>query len=108
MARRATCSGRCATRATSSCPPFGASRRGRMKLPRWPLWRWTVTHQILILVAVSVLAAQVSGLIVALTLPQRPLPGVAIEQAGARIRDAVRHVSAAQQGVDAEHEAREA
>ena len=40
-----------------------------MRIPRWPLWRWTVSHQILILVAVSVLAAQVSGLIVALTLP---------------------------------------
>ena len=78
-----------------------------MKLPRWPLWRWTVTHQILILVAVSILAAQAAGLIVALTLPQRPLAGVAIEQASARIRDAVRHVSAAQ-GQDAQREARDA
>jgi signal transduction histidine kinase len=79
-----------------------------MKLPRWPLWRWTVTHQILILVAVSILGAQVAGLIVALTLPQRPLAGVTIEQASVRrIRDAVRHVSAAQ-GQDAEREAREA
>jgi signal transduction histidine kinase len=78
-----------------------------MRLPpwRWPLWRWTVSHQILILVAVSVLAAQVSGLIVALTLPQRPLAGVAMEQASDRIKDAVHHVSAAK-GEDAAREAR--
>lgn len=77
----------------------------RLPLRRWPLWRWTVSHQILILVAVSVLAAQVSGLVVALTMPQRPLAGLAVEQATDRIRDAVRHVSAAE-GEDAVREAR--
>ena len=28
---------------------------------RLPLWRWTVSYQILILVAVSILAAQAAG-----------------------------------------------
>ncbi|MGZ3274191.1 MAG: HAMP domain-containing sensor histidine kinase [Caulobacteraceae bacterium] len=77
----------------------------RLPLWRWPLWRWTVSHQILILVAVSVLAAQVSGLIVALTLPQRPLATLAIEQASDRIKDAVQHLSTTQ-GADAAREAR--
>ncbi len=77
-----------------------------MRLPRWPLWRWTVSHQILILVAVSVLAAQAAGLVVALTMPQRPLAGVALDQATDRIKDAVRHVSAAEGQDDAVHEAR--
>jgi signal transduction histidine kinase len=71
---------------------------------RLPLWRWTVSHQILILVAVSVLAAQAAGLIVALTLPQRPLAGLALEQTTDRIKDALRHVSAA----DSQDAAREA
>ena len=78
----------------------------RLPLWRWPLWRWTVSHQILILVAVSVLAAQVAGLIVALTLPQRPLATLAIEQATDRIKDAVRHVSGAPDSEDAAREAR--
>src|ERR1700755_3471918 len=100
MARPATCSARCATRATSSSPPSGASR---MRLPpwRWPLWRWTVSHQVLILVAVSILAAQAAGLIVALTLPQRPLAELAVEQTTDRVKDAVRHVSMAQDREDA-------
>jgi signal transduction histidine kinase len=76
-----------------------------MKLPRWPLWRWTLSHQILILVAVSVLAAQAAGLIVALTLPQRPLAGLTIDQVSDRIKDAVRHVSA-DPAQDAAREAR--
>jgi signal transduction histidine kinase len=73
---------------------------------RLPLWRWTVSHQVLILVAVSILAAQAAGLIVLLTLPQRPLAEVEIEQAAGRIRDAIRHVGEAQ-GADAVREARE-
>jgi len=80
-----------------------------MKLPfrRWPLWQWTVSHQVLILVAVSILAAQATGLIVALTLPQRPFATLAIdEQATYRIKDAVRHVSGAESGADAMREAR--
>jgi signal transduction histidine kinase len=78
-----------------------------MRLPLWrsSLWRWTVTHQILILVALSILAAQATGLIVLLTLPQRPLAGVAIEQAAERIKDVARHVSVAQ-GPEAAREAR--
>jgi signal transduction histidine kinase len=79
----------------------------RTRLPRWPLWRWTVSHQILILVAVSILAAQATGLIVALTLPQRPFATLAIDdQATYRIKDAVRHVSGAAAGADAMREAR--
>jgi signal transduction histidine kinase len=61
---------------------------------RWPFWRWTVSHQILILVAVSILAAQAAGLIVLLKMPARPT-GVAMEQALGRIRDAIRHVGVA-------------
>jgi two-component system OmpR family sensor kinase len=78
-----------------------------MRLPiwRWPVLRWTVGHQILILVAVSILAAQAAGLVVLLTLPQRPLGGVTVEQAASRIKDAVRHVSQAQ-GAEAAREAR--
>ena len=78
----------------------------RPRLPHWTIWRWTVSHQILILVAVSVLAAQAAGLIVALTLPQRPLATLAIDQATDRIKDAVRHVSGAADGEDAAREAR--
>jgi signal transduction histidine kinase len=69
------------------------------------VWRWTVSHQVLILVAMSILAAQAAGLIVALTLPQRPLAGVAVEQATERIKYAVRQVSAAR-GEDVAREAR--
>lgn len=72
---------------------------------RWPLWRWTVGRQVLALVAVSILAAQATSLIVLLTLPQRPLAGLAIEQAADRIKDAVSHVSVAQ-GDDAARQAR--
>jgi len=79
----------------------------RLLIWRWPVWRWTVSHQILILVAVSILAAQAAGLIVLLTLPQRPPTSVAMEQAALRIRDAVRHVSQAQ-GDDVVREARTA
>jgi two-component system OmpR family sensor kinase len=74
---------------------------------RPPFWRWTVSHHILILVTVAILAAQATGLIVLLTLPPRPLVGVAMDQAVGRIRDAVRHVGAAQ-GADAVREARSA
>ena len=74
---------------------------------RLPLWRWTVSYQILILVAVSILAAQAAGLIVLLNLPPRPPGGLAIEQVVDRIKDAVRHVSTAQ-GADAAREARTA
>jgi len=74
---------------------------------RLRLWRWTVSHQILILVAVSILGAQAAGLMVLLNLPPRPPGGLAIEQSVDRIKDAVRHVSAAQ-GADALREARTA
>ena len=67
----------------------------RAQLRPWPFWRWTVSHQILILVAASILAAQAAGLVVLLTLPARPPGGVPMEQAVPRIRDAVRHVSVA-------------
>jgi len=77
----------------------------RLTLWRWPLWRWTVSHQVLILVAVSILAAQAAGLIVALTLPQRPLAGLTIDQVSDRIKDAVSHVSVAE-GQEAAREAR--
>jgi signal transduction histidine kinase len=73
---------------------------------RLPFWRWTVSHQILILVAASILAAQAAGLIVLLNMPPRP-GGVTMEQAVGRIRDAIRHVSTAQ-GPDATREARTA
>jgi two-component system OmpR family sensor kinase len=74
---------------------------------RLPAWRWTVGHQILLLVAVSILAAQAAGLVVLLTLPPRPPAPVAMDQALERIRETVRLVSAAQ-GSDAVHEARAA
>ncbi|MEI9892196.1 MAG: ATP-binding protein [Caulobacteraceae bacterium] len=79
----------------------------RPRLWRWPLWRWTVSHQILILVAVSILAAQAAGLIVLLTMPARPPGGVAMEQAVGRIREAVREVALAQDA-EADKEARAA
>jgi two-component system OmpR family sensor kinase len=79
----------------------------RLPLRQWPFWRWTVSHQILILVAASILAAQAAGLIVLLSLPARPPGGVPMEQAFPRIRDAVRHVSAAGEE-DAVREARTA
>lgn len=71
------------------------------------LWRWTVSHQLLILVAVSILAAQAAGLVVLLTLPPRPLGGVAMDQAVGRIKDALRHVKSASDQ-DALREARTA
>lgn len=73
---------------------------------RSPFWRWTVSHQILILVAVSILAAQAAGLIVLLTLPSRPPGGVPMDQAFPRIKDAVRHVGAAGSAAEAAREAR--
>lgn len=72
---------------------------------RWPLWRWTLSRQVLMLVAVSILAAQATSLIVLLTLPQRPLADLAVEQAAGRIKDAVQHLSTAQ-GEDAVRQAR--
>jgi signal transduction histidine kinase len=83
---------------------MGLAYRG-WSLWRWPLWRWTVSREVLTLVAVSILAAQATGLIVLLTLPQRPPAGVAMEQAAERIKDAVRHVSTAR-GQEAVREAR--
>jgi signal transduction histidine kinase len=74
---------------------------------RLPAWRWTVSHQILLLVAVSILAAQAAGLVVLLTLPPRPPAPVAAEQALERIRDTLRLVQATR-GSDAAHEARAA
>ena len=74
---------------------------------RASLWRWTVSRQILALVAVSILAAQAAGLVVLLTLPPRPQGAVAMDQALGRIKDAVRHVQAAA-GEDAVREARTA
>jgi two-component system OmpR family sensor kinase len=81
----------------------------RLRLPAWrlPAWRWTVSHQILLLVAVSILAAQAAGLVVLLTLPPRPPAPVAMDQAIERIRVAVRLVRATS-GADAAQEARAA
>jgi signal transduction histidine kinase len=80
-----------------------------MRLPAWrsPFWRWTVSHQVLILVAVSILAAQAAGLVVLLNMPPRPPRGPDMEQALDRVKDAIRHVSVAQ-GADAVREARTA
>jgi two-component system OmpR family sensor kinase len=72
-----------------------------MALPRW---RWTLSHQILALVAVSILAAQMAGLIVLLTLPPRPPAPVPMELALERIFEAVKQVS----GRSAAEAAREA
>jgi signal transduction histidine kinase len=74
---------------------------------RASIWRWTVSRQILALVAVSILAAQAAGLIVLLTLPPRPQGAVAMDQAVSRIKDAMRHVGTAA-GADAVREARTA
>jgi len=80
-----------------------------MRLPAWPWrhWRWTLSHQILALVAVSVLAAQLAGLVVLLTLPPRPPAPVPMDQAIERIREAVKLVEG-RQGQDAAREARSA
>jgi signal transduction histidine kinase len=61
-----------------------------MNLPRW---RWTLSHQILTLVAVSILAAQLTGLAVLLTLPPRPAAPVPMEQALERIQEAARQMA---------------
>jgi two-component system OmpR family sensor kinase len=74
---------------------------------RIPAWRWTLSHQIVVLVAVSILAAQMAGLVVLLTLPPRPPAPVPIEAAVERIREAVREVQG-RLGSDAVHEARAA
>ena len=73
---------------------------------RLPAWRWTVSHQILLLVAVSILAAQAAGLVVLLTLPPRPPAPVAMDQALERIRETVKLVSATTKASDAAREAR--
>jgi two-component system OmpR family sensor kinase len=80
-----------------------------MRLPvrPWRQWRWTLSHQILALVAVSVLAAQLAGLVVLLTLPPRPPAPVPMDQAIERIRDAIKQVEG-RQGLDAAREARTA
>jgi signal transduction histidine kinase len=70
-------------------------------------WRWTVSHQILMLVAVCVLCAQAAGLVVLLTLPPRPPAPVAMEQALERIRETVKLVGPAK-GSDVAHEIRAA
>ena len=77
-----------------------------MKLPnwRWPQWRWTLSHQILSLVAVSVLAAQLAGLVVLLTLPPRPPAPVLMDQAIERIRETAKEIMA--RPADAAREAR--
>jgi len=59
---------------------------------RLPLWRWTLGHQILALVAVSVLASQLAGLVVLLTLPPRPPAPAPIEQTLDRIRAAIKQI----------------
>lgn len=75
-----------------------------MHLPRW---RWTLSHQILALVAVSILAAQLAGLVVLLTLPPRPPAPVPMEQALERIREASKQI-AGSNAADAAREARSA
>jgi two-component system OmpR family sensor kinase len=73
----------------------------------WRRWRWTLSHQILALVAVSVLAAQLAGLVVLLTLPPRPPAPVPMDQAIERIREAIKQVEG-RQGPEAAREARSA
>jgi signal transduction histidine kinase len=57
---------------------------------RLPTWRWTLTYEILALVAVSILAAQLAGLVVFMTLPPRPPAAVPMDQAVERIREAIK------------------
>jgi two-component system OmpR family sensor kinase len=59
---------------------------------RLPVWRWTLTHQILALVAVSIMAAQLAGLVVFMLLPQRPPAPMPLDQAVERIREAIKLV----------------
>jgi signal transduction histidine kinase len=66
-----------------------------MRMPNWrPAWRWTLSHQILSLVAVAVLASQVAGLVVLLTLPPRPPAPLPMDQAVERIRETLKLVEA--------------
>ncbi|MDB5460514.1 MAG: two-component sensor histidine kinase [Caulobacteraceae bacterium] len=79
-----------------------------MRMPRWRwTWRWTLSHQILALAAVSIMAAQLAGLVVLLTLPPRPPALVPMDQALERVREALKQVGARPDG-DAEREARAA
>jgi signal transduction histidine kinase len=57
-----------------------------------PLWRWTLSHEILSLVAISVLASQIAGLVVLLTLPPRPLAPAPVEQSLDRIRAVIKQI----------------
>jgi signal transduction histidine kinase len=74
---------------------------------RMPAWRWSLRHQILLLVTVSILASQLAGLVVLFTLPPRPPAPVPMDMAVERIREAMRQVQD-RQGSDAVHEARAA
>ena len=74
---------------------------------RMPKWRWTLSHQIVSLAVVAVLASQLAGLVVLLTLPPRPPAPVPMDQAFERIRDAIKQVGG-RQGADAAREARAA
>ncbi len=65
---------------------------------RWPAWRWTLSHQILVLAALSVLASQVAGLVVLLTLPPRPPAPVAMDVALERVRETLRLVEGRRDG----------
>ncbi len=58
-----------------------------------PQWRWTLGHQILSLVAVAVLASQLAGLVVLLTLPPRPPAPMPIDQAIERIREVAKQIA---------------
>jgi signal transduction histidine kinase len=79
-----------------------------MRMPRWRwTWRWTLSHQILALAAVSILAAQLAGLVVLLTLPPRPPAPVPMDQAIERIRETVKQVEG-RSDPDAAREARSA
>jgi hypothetical protein len=79
----------------------------RRRLIPPPLWRWTLSHQILSLVAVSVLASQLAGLVVLLTLPPRPQAPPPIEQTLDRIRVAIKQIEG-RSATDAGRQARAA
>jgi two-component system OmpR family sensor kinase len=57
-------------------------------------WRITLSHQVLALVAISILAAQVTGLIVLFSLPPRPAGGVAMSHVYDRTEELLRQVQA--------------
>src|ERR1700739_2364346 len=58
-----------------------------------PRWRITLSHQVLALVAISILAAQITGLIVLFSLPPRPAGGVAMSQVYERTQELLKQIA---------------